>query len=310
MQTYQLPTFTDWDLKIYAGSFEVLLEWLQLQLGRSSANGVSQSKPLVIMTPNPEIVMQSRENPKLLSALQSADVLIPDGTGLVWVSKWQGRRGKQLVVSQSTTVTSIQERVTGVDVVSALFSNPKVAQLKILVIGGRGLGVDHEPPVARSAAVASNAQSSSQTDAVNDAMEDKLSQLGGCRLAPLIISADLARAYWLEGYGDVAQPSVDEESAIRSVLSTLQPDLVFVAFGAPHQEIWIANHLGLLRKNHTRLVMSVGGSFDILTGHLQRAPQWMQTMGLEWLARLIQEPHRLKRQLRWVQFALGALVAH
>lgn len=76
-------------------------------------------------------------------------------------------------------------------------------------------------------------------------------------------------------------------------------DILFVAFGAPKQEIWISNNL---EKLPVRLAMGVGGAFDYISGALPRAPQWLQQAGLEWLFRLIAQPWRIKRQLKLVEF--------
>lgn len=78
-------------------------------------------------------------------------------------------------------------------------------------------------------------------------------------------------------------------------------DILFVAFGAPKQEIWISENL---RKTPVRMAMSVGGAFDYLSGNVQRAPQWVQDLGFEWLFRLLRQPWRLKRQLSLIEFAL------
>ena len=79
------------------------------------------------------------------------------------------------------------------------------------------------------------------------------------------------------------------------IIRKAQPDLLFVAFGAPKQDSWIdlyKERLGV------PVCMGVGGSFDMLSGRLRRAPLWMQRRGLEWLYRLVQEPTRLwKRYL-------------
>lgn len=81
-----------------------------------------------------------------------------------------------------------------------------------------------------------------------------------------------------------------EEEKIVSLVREMQPDILFVAFGAPKQDLWI-------RKNMHRLgvpvCMGVGGAFDFLAGRVRRAPRWMQNRGLEWLYRVIQEPTRL-----------------
>lgn len=75
--------------------------------------------------------------------------------------------------------------------------------------------------------------------------------------------------------------------------------IVFVALGPPKQEYFIER---LARQLHGVVLMSVGGSFDIISGRLRRAPIWMRNFGLEWLWRLILEPWRMKRQLSLAEF--------
>lgn len=99
------------------------------------------------------------------------------------------------------------------------------------------------------------------------------------------------------------------QQTFNSQLSTLnlkQIDILFVAYGFPKQEEWMKENLVKLP---VKVMMAVGGSFDILSGHLSRAPQWMQNAGLEWLYRLIQEPWRLKRQLALIKFVFFVLKA-
>lgn len=81
----------------------------------------------------------------------------------------------------------------------------------------------------------------------------------------------------------------EEEKMVRLV-QEVQPDMLFVAFGAPKQDRWIRRHMHQL---HVPVCMGVGGSFDFLAGRTHRAPSWMQDRGLEWLYRVIQEPRRL-----------------
>ena len=75
--------------------------------------------------------------------------------------------------------------------------------------------------------------------------------------------------------------------------------IVFVALGPPKQEYFITMLAPLLSGV---ILMSVGGSFDILSGRLRRAPVWMRSIGLEWLWRLILEPWRIRRQFALVEF--------
>ena len=94
------------------------------------------------------------------------------------------------------------------------------------------------------------------------------------------------------------ETAAERAEAIRRI-NKFRPHLLFVAYGAPMQEKWIAANLPQLKIN---VAMGVGGAFDYLAGRVQRAPQWLRRGGLEWLWRLIQEPWRWKRQLRLVKF--------
>jgi N-acetylglucosaminyldiphosphoundecaprenol N-acetyl-beta-D-mannosaminyltransferase len=70
--------------------------------------------------------------------------------------------------------------------------------------------------------------------------------------------------------------------------------LLFVGLGSPRQELWLAEHLAATGAG---AAIGVGGSFDVLGGRVTRAPHLMRRFGLEWLYRLLQEPHRWRRQL-------------
>ena len=80
-----------------------------------------------------------------------------------------------------------------------------------------------------------------------------------------------------------------------AIIRDAQPHLLFVAFGCPKQEKWIARHYRMLG---VPVSIGVGASFDFVAGTQRRAPEWMQRKGLEWLWRLMHEPRRLwKRYL-------------
>ncbi len=93
-----------------------------------------------------------------------------------------------------------------------------------------------------------------------------------------------------------------EEKQILAELEQLKPDVLFVALGAPKQEYWIADHLADLG---IPVGMGIGGSMDVLSGNVKRAPKWMQKMSLEWLYRLLIQPARFKRVLALPKFMLA-----
>jgi len=102
----------------------------------------------------------------------------------------------------------------------------------------------------------------------------------------------LAIAGSRDGYFEPAQT----ESLIESINAS-GADILLVAFGAPKQELWLAEH-------HERfapaLRLGVGGLFDFYSGRIPRAPQWMREIGLEWTWRLMQEPGRM-----WRRYIIG-----
>lgn len=82
----------------------------------------------------------------------------------------------------------------------------------------------------------------------------------------------------------------EEDERMVRMIREAQPDMLFVAFGAPRQDEWIRQHMHRLE---VPVCMGVGGAFDMLAGRVQRAPGWMQRNGLEWLYRVLREPTRL-----------------
>ncbi|OGM05965.1 hypothetical protein A2125_01875 [Candidatus Woesebacteria bacterium GWB1_43_5] len=86
------------------------------------------------------------------------------------------------------------------------------------------------------------------------------------------------------------------EEAIVSEINKFRPDILFVAFGAPKQELWAA---GWLPKLKVGGAMAVGGAFDYFAGNA-KVPKIIEKLGLEWLFRLINEPRRLGRMFNAV----------
>jgi exopolysaccharide biosynthesis WecB/TagA/CpsF family protein len=99
-------------------------------------------------------------------------------------------------------------------------------------------------------------------------------------------------------------PAPDEEDTIVERVNASQADILFVAYGAPEQDKWIARNLPRLQ---VKMAMGIGGAFDFIAGVVPRAPLWMQRMGLEWLFRLYLQPWRIRRMLRLPRFVWAVL---
>lgn len=100
-------------------------------------------------------------------------------------------------------------------------------------------------------------------------------------------------------------PAPEEETAITALIRNSQANLLFVAYGAPQQDLWLARNLA---KTGAAVGIGIGGAFDFIAGVSRRAPDWVQRIGLEWLYRLVNEPWRWRRQLVLPQFALRVLL--
>lgn len=90
-----------------------------------------------------------------------------------------------------------------------------------------------------------------------------------------------------------------DNQKIINTINKSNADILFVALGSPKQEYWIYENK---RKLKVKVFQGVGGSFDVISGNLKRAPKWMQKSGLEWLYRLLKEPKRLWRQMKIIKF--------
>lgn len=86
--------------------------------------------------------------------------------------------------------------------------------------------------------------------------------------------------------------SAEEDQQLVDLINAAQPDFLWVGLGAPKQEKWIAAHLDRV---HVPVQLGVGAAFDFHSGHIKRAPLWMQKSGLEWCYRMCMDRRLVKR---------------
>jgi N-acetylglucosaminyldiphosphoundecaprenol N-acetyl-beta-D-mannosaminyltransferase len=98
--------------------------------------------------------------------------------------------------------------------------------------------------------------------------------------------------------------SSEQEPEIVSAIRTSRPDILVIAMGAPYSEKWIYKYKDVLQ---AKVAFGVGGSLDVMTGKVKRAPLLWQKIHLEWLYRLLSQPSRWRRQLLLPKFALSVL---
>lgn len=199
-----------------------------------------------VITANPIMIMSAVEDSKYSAMIRRADLIVPDGAGVVWAAKYVG--------------TPVTERVAGFDLMHRLFQQGEERKWKAYLLG-------------------------TSQEVIEAAAEKLQLQYPQVRIV----------GYRNGFFG----PEQDEE--VVEAIHAAAPDLLFVARGADTQEPWIVKYK---QKLGVPLIMGVGGSFDIISGKLKRAPVFVQKLRLEWLYRLLQEPKRYKRMLVLPKFVV------
>ncbi len=203
-----------------------------------------------IYTPNPEIVMKAREDKELNLAISDADLVIPDGIGLIYASRINN--------------LGIEERVPGIEFMDKILNFCNNASRSIYLLGAKP-----------------------------DTVEKAVKNIG--EKYPKI---DIVG--YQDGYFDKA-----DELKVIDKINEVKPDVLFVALGAPKQEKWIYKHKKIL---NTHVAMGVGGSFDVWSGHVKRAPKIFLDLNLEWLYRILRHPTRIVRALTLPKFLVAVIV--
>ena len=96
----------------------------------------------------------------------------------------------------------------------------------------------------------------------------------------------------------------DSDDKIMNEVIQLKPDYVFVAKGCPLQDEWITKVLDNVDKG---VFMGVGGSFDVISGNVKRAPELWLKLNLEWLYRLLSNPQRIGRYVSLPKFVIEVI---
>ncbi|MEK3911957.1 WecB/TagA/CpsF family glycosyltransferase [Paenibacillus sp. FSL H7-0331] len=210
---------------------------------------IESREPHQIITANPIMVMSAVDSSTYMQLLQAADLVVPDGAGIVWAANYVGN--------------PVAERVTGFDLLHRMMQLGEPKGWKVYLLGA-------SPEMIEAAA------------------------------------SSLKRQYpalQLVGYRD-GYFQADEDAAVIANIREHDPDILLIGRSADKQEPWIAQYKQQLR---VPVIMGVGGSFDVLSGKLKRAPVMFQRLRLEWFYRLLQEPWRYKRMLVLPKFVMKVI---
>lgn len=245
------------DVKIHQVTYkEALQEAIKLSKGKSST---------YITTPNPEILLEAQKNSEFKKILNNSKLNIPDGTGLLWAANYQTRLDYKTLAGYIITWLYT--------LLLSIFIRPSTP-LKERVTGTDLMEGILKESSKEGMRIFLLGAASGIAEKVKTKMEKKYPGLK------------------IVGTSSESKEENQEDKLIRAINKS-QAEILFVAFGAPHQEMWIARNLPKLTS--TRLACGVGGAFDFLSGTSPRAPKFMRNLGLEWLYRLFKQPKRFKR---------------
>ncbi len=214
-----------------------------------------------VVTPNPEILLKASEDEDYRDLLNRASLKIPDGAGLLWASSFG--------VGRKSRLSRLMGGLWGFFCMLAL---PSTARR---VFPERVTGVDLISRLADQSRL----------------MGAKIFLLGAAPGVAEEVGRRWRLAHVVGTFSGSSSPA-DERDIVRRVNAS-GANMLFVAYGAPGQEQWIARNLK--KMPNVKVAIGVGGAFDFIAGVRFRAPRWMGRMGLEWLWRLAQEPRRIKR---------------
>jgi N-acetylglucosaminyldiphosphoundecaprenol N-acetyl-beta-D-mannosaminyltransferase len=210
---------------------------------------VEQGAPHQVITANPIMLMAALENESYKRMMQQAELIVPDGAGLVWAIR--------------RLAEPVRERVAGIDLMRRLLTVAQERRWRVYFLGASA-----------------------------EVLEAAVQQIRQ-QFPQLLIS----------GYRDGYFGNEQDEQVVNDIRETA-PQMLFVGRSAAQQEPWIGRFKTQLS---VPVMMGVGGSFDIWSGRLKRAPRIWQMLRIEWLYRLLQEPWRYKRMADLPKFVWHVL---
>ena len=161
--------------------------------------------------------------------------------------------GCGIIIASKILRPPLKEAVCGIDFAENILSIAQEQKLSVFLLGGK----------------------EGRADAAQDALKIKFPDLNICGTH----------------HGYFQKQGKDNEAVVKKI-NLCAPDIIFVCFGFPEQEKWIAHNAGLFPS--CKLTMGLGGSIDVWSGEVKRAPKLFRKMRLEWLWRAIKEPRRLR----------------
>jgi len=254
------------------------------RLLRQVRSAISKKKKISIVTPNPEIIVKAQNDQKLANSLNSADISIPDGVGTIAAKKYSSLNNPNNLLLRAPTIL-----FQGIIVGTSIIVNKKWLTSDTVVIKGRDLFLD----LVRIA----------------NKKKWRIYLIGGEGGVAGKTAQSLSRNYKKiifkfsngpildEGAVPINKEELNKEKKCISNINQFKPHLLFIGFGAPKQEKWMARWIENLDVGG---IMVVGGTFNYIAAKTKLPPRYISNLGLEWLWRLLSGSQKLSRVLNAV----------
>lgn len=292
-------------------ALSLIEEWVDPPNRRADSN-----KQYQITTPNSEHIVLAQDDYRFRKILNNSALVVPDGIGVVWAARLlkSGKGTSEVKKPGLPAVCSerreqktdrVFKRLSGIDLMLAMCRLAARKRWRVFLLGGKKRAAESaalklkikyqipKTPQHQSARVRQTKNSKTKT------INNETTQSPASNGARKQWKNEFKIAYD-EGSKSIINETTKEQQRIIKKINNFKPHFLFVAYGAPMQEKWVAKNLPKLK---VKVGMGVGGAFDYLSGRVKRAPKIIQKLNLEWFWRLIHEPWRWRRQLRLVKFA-------
>lgn len=213
------------------------------------SDALHEKRYINVFTPNPTIVMRTHDASELTALLNSSDISVADGIGILLASRLLG--------------TPLPERIAGIDLGESILAIANELKLRVFLLGGK--------------------------EGVAEAAAKRIS----CKYPELTVCG-IHHGYF--------NKSGEDNAELIKRINEVSPDILFVCFGFPEQELWIAqNHSSV---SSVKICVGLGGSIDVWAGNIRRAPKVLQKIGAEWLWRMILQPKRFVELFSILRFLI------
>lgn len=240
---------------------------------------IHKDKKFFIVTPNPEICVMTESDKELAKVINSADISLPDGIGILAAHRFLTLSNPKNKLTRLFTLLA-----QGIGVAFLILFNKGWLEKNLKLVKGRKMFMDLVKLAnKRSWKIYFLGDKLQSAEKAKKELEKNYKSVK--------IKASIGPSLNKSGE-PISKAGRREEAESVKEINEFRPHILFVGFGAPKQEKWVYRHLPQLQFGGA---LVVGGTFDYVSGKTKLPPGWIEGRGLEWLWRLATGSQRLKR---------------